>query len=157
MVDRSRDEEREQRIEMEILADAYGPEEQMPAWHAYLSNALQFPFSARCIALRITSPLEPGEEVQVLDMAPERECSYEMFVVIRWQKRRLAVPLMQLKSTDDDEEIQQAIDDWRYWTRYAREDDDDDDDEEYEEDDEEYEDQEYEGKEEYEDGDEDEL
>ena len=151
MVDRIRDEEREQRIDMEILVDAYGPEEQMPAWHAYLSNALQFPFPARCIALRLTSPLEPGEQVQVLDMAPEKECNYEMFVVIRWQRRKLAVPLMQLKSTDEDEDIQQAIDDWRYWTKQAREDEDEDD-EEYEE----YEDQEYEDQE-YEDSDEDEL
>lgn len=153
MVDRTRDEEREQRIDTEILADAYTPEEQMPAWHSYLSSTLQFPFTARCIAPRMTSPVQPGEEVVVLDMAPDRECNYEMFVVIRWQPRKLAIPLMQLKSLDIDEENQQAIEDWRYWMKQVRDDEEeDDDDDEYEDEDEE----DYEDEEEYEDGEEDE-
>ena len=115
------DEEREQRISMEIIVDAYGPEEQALGWHAYLSGTLNFPFSARCVALRAISPLELGEEVEVVGMAPDEECLHEMFVLIRWKERQLAVPLMQLESIQVDEETQQAIEDWRYWVNQGYE------------------------------------
>ena len=38
-----KDEEREERIQMEIIVDAYEPEEQALGWHAYLSDNLHFP------------------------------------------------------------------------------------------------------------------
>jgi len=110
-----KDESREERIHMEIVVDAYGPEEQAMGWYNYLDDILQFPFSARCIARRTISPLEPGEEVEVVEMAPAEECEHEVFVVIRWKQRQLAVPLMQLEGIEVDEETQQAIDDWHYW------------------------------------------
>ena len=76
---------------------------------------MQFPFSARYVAHRAISPLEPGEEVEVVGMAPVEECDHEMFVMIQWKSRKLAVPLMQLEGIDVDEETQQAIEDWHYW------------------------------------------
>ena len=115
------DEEREERISMEIIVDAYGPEEQALGWHAYLSGTLHFPFSARCVATRTISPLEPGEEVEVVGMAPDEECLHEMFVLIRWKSRELAVPLMQLEGIQVDEETQQAIEDWHYWVNQGYE------------------------------------
>src|SRR5829696_3816903 len=54
---RSRDEEREQRITMEIVVDAYTPEEQAMGWYYSLEDRLHFPFVARCIAERSISPL----------------------------------------------------------------------------------------------------
>jgi hypothetical protein len=111
----ARDEAREERIHMEIIVDAYGPEEQASGWFNYLDDTLQFPFSARCIVRRTTSPLEPGEKVEVVGMAPDEECEHDMFVLIRWKRRQLAVPLMQLEGIQVDEETQQAIEDWRYW------------------------------------------
>ncbi len=50
MTRRSRDEEREERITMEIIVDAYGAEEQAIGWYSYLEDTLHFPFTARCIA-----------------------------------------------------------------------------------------------------------
>lgn len=47
----SRDEEREERITMEIVVDAYGPEEQAMGWYYYLQDTMQFPFTAICIAV----------------------------------------------------------------------------------------------------------
>ncbi|MCB0227249.1 MAG: calcium-binding protein, partial [Anaerolineae bacterium] len=41
-----RDETREERITMEIVVDAYGPEEQAMGWYAYLDDILQIPFLA---------------------------------------------------------------------------------------------------------------
>ena len=115
MTRRDKDEAREERIHMEIIVDAYGPEEQVMGWYNYLNDTLQFPFSARCIALRTTSPLEPGDKVEVVGMPPEEECEHNMFVLIRWKNRQLAVPLMQLEGIGVDAEAQQAIEDWHYW------------------------------------------
>jgi calcium binding protein len=111
----SADEEREQRIAMEIIVDAYGPEEQAAGWYAYLTDHLRFPFTAHCVVWRSISPLEVGDEVDVVEMAPEEECHHEMFVGIRWQRRPLAVPLAQLEGVQVDEATEQAIQDWRYW------------------------------------------
>jgi len=115
MARQAKDEEREQRIHMEIIVDAYGPEEQAISWYNYLADTLQFPFTARCVARRAISPLEVGDETDVVGVAPEEECQHDMFVLIRWRPHPLAVPLMQLESIQVDEETQQAIEDWHYW------------------------------------------
>jgi hypothetical protein len=111
-----RDEEREQRISMEIVVDAYGPEEQAMGWYYYLDDQLRFPFLVRCTAKRATSPLHVGDQVEVVGMAPEEECRHEMLVLIRWERDTLAVPLSQLEGVAVDEQTRQAIDDWHYWT-----------------------------------------
>jgi hypothetical protein len=72
---RSRDEEREQRITMEIVVDAYTPEEQAMGWYYSLEDRLHFPFVARCITQRSISPLQVGDEVEVVGMAPRRSAS----------------------------------------------------------------------------------
>jgi Calcium binding len=100
---------------MEIIVDAYGPDEQAMGWYSYLDNQLQVPFRARCRAERAVSPLRVGDEVEVTAMAPEGECGHEMFVMIGWERRGLAVPLSQLEGVNVDEETQRAIEDWRYW------------------------------------------
>ena len=116
MAESTRDEAREERIMMEIVVDAYGPEERSMGWYYYLQGQLQFPFPTRCVAERAISPLRTGDEVEVLDMAPEDECEHEMFVLMRWERRTLAVPLSQLEAaTDVDEDTRQAIEDWHYW------------------------------------------
>jgi Calcium binding len=111
----AKDEAREQRIHWEIVVDANGPEEQVMGWYNYLNDTLQFPFAARCIVQRATSPLEAGDKVEVVGMASDEDCEKEMLVLIQWKKRQLAVPLMQLEGIDVDEESQQAIADWQYW------------------------------------------
>jgi hypothetical protein len=115
MTHQAKDEAREERIHMEIVVDAYGPEEQAMGWYNYLDDTLQFPFSVRCVVRRATSPLEPGDKVEVVGMAPAEECEHEMFVLIQRKKSQLAVPLMQLEGIQVDEETQQAIEDWQYW------------------------------------------
>jgi hypothetical protein len=121
MTRQAKDEEREQRIHMEIIVDAYNPEEQAMGWYTYLSDTLQFPFTARCVARRAISPLESGDEVEVVGIAPDEECQHEMFVLIRWRPHPLAVPLMQLEGIQVDEETQQAVEDWHYWVNQGYE------------------------------------
>jgi len=106
---------REARIDNEAIVDAYGAEERAMGWYYYLENQLQFPFQARCIATNIVSPLSKGEIVEILRMAPEVSCSADMLVLIRWQGRKLAVPLSQLAAINLDKSTADAIDDWHYW------------------------------------------
>jgi hypothetical protein len=116
-----KDEEREERIHMEIVVDANGPEEQAMGWYYYLEENLQFPFKARCIAERATSPLEPGDEVEAVELASADDCEHEMFVLIRRKSRKLAVPLSQLEGIQVDQQTQQAIEDWHYWVNQGYE------------------------------------
>ena len=116
-----RDAEIEERISMEIVVDAYGPEEQAMGWYYYLQDTLQFPLTANCISKRRISPLKDGQTVEVVGMAPEDECEREMFVEIGWEGDTLAVPLIQLEAPEADEETQQAIADWHYWVNQGYE------------------------------------
>jgi hypothetical protein len=102
---------------MEIIVDASAESERAMGWYYYLEGTLQFPFLARCIRRRTISPLRPGDKVEVIRMAPEEECEHEMFVLIRWERRRLAVPLSQLGGPKADRRTLQAIGDWHYWLR----------------------------------------
>jgi hypothetical protein len=112
---------REDRIDNEIVVDAYDASERAMGWYYYLEEKLQFPFTATCIKVRPVSPLKVGDEVEVTGMAPEEECEHEVFVMIRWERPGLAVPLSQLKGVATDESTRQGIDDWRYWVKQGYE------------------------------------
>lgn len=109
------DKSRETRIEDEIIVDCYGEAERAMGWYYYLEDRLEFPFAAKCSATRSISPLKVGEVAEVVGMAPEDECEREMFVAIRWEKRKFGVPLSQLEGIKTSKETKEAIEDWRYW------------------------------------------
>jgi hypothetical protein len=108
-------EEREHRIVMEVVVDAYGEIERAISWYYYLEENLEFPFKARCRVKRAISPLKIGEQVQVMAMAPEEECESEIFVWIKRAGEKFAVPLAQLDSASSNPETQEAVADWGYW------------------------------------------
>jgi hypothetical protein len=110
-----RNKTREHRIEMEVIVDAYGSEEQAMGWYYYLEDRLGFPFKAKCFSERPISPLTTGETVEALSMAPEDDCLHEMFVLVRWSGRKLAVPLSQLKGVAVSDDAKEALSDWHYW------------------------------------------
>jgi hypothetical protein len=109
------DDEFERRLCLEIIPDAYGPDEQALSWYYYLEEHLQFPFEAECTRKRSTSPLRIGEKARVVGMPAEEDCEHEMLVNIRWNEQALAVPLAQLAGVDVDDETHQAIQDWHTW------------------------------------------
>ena len=113
-----RDPVREDRIHEEAIVDA-GPDEQAMGWYYYLEGKLSFPFQAKCRSTKITSPLTTGEHVEVLRMAPEDACMKDMLVLVRWQGRKLAVPLSQLSPIDPDGSTDEAVGDWHYWVAYG--------------------------------------
>jgi hypothetical protein len=53
-----KDAAREERILMEAIADANGPEEQAMGWYYYLDDKISFPFTAECIVVNKRTPLE---------------------------------------------------------------------------------------------------
>ena len=110
-----RDEVREDRILMEAVVDAHDSEEQAMGWYYYLDDKVQFPFEAQCASKRHISPLQVGEKVKALQMAPADECMREMFVEIQWSERKFGVPLSQLEPIEVDDETEEAIADWHYW------------------------------------------
>lgn len=111
------DPEREKRIDMEIIVDCYGEPERALGWHTHLQDRLEFPFTARCIARRVTSPLQVGDEIEVTGLAPEEVCEQEIFMMICWGMDGLAVPLAQIRPVGGSDEMVQAIEDWHYWVR----------------------------------------
>ena len=106
---------RDERIDYEIVVDAYGPEERAMGWYYYLEDKLCFPFRAKCTASQAVSPLKKGETVEVLRLAPEEACTGNMLVLIRWRHRKVGIPLSQLTALDENESTDQALADWKYW------------------------------------------
>ncbi len=95
--------------------DAHDADDHAMGWYYYLEEQLRFPFPAKCIAQRAISPLEKGQEVQVVGLAHALECEREMFVTVPWERRTLAVPLAQLEVIRADKATRQAVEDWHYW------------------------------------------
>ena len=112
---------REDRIEMQVVVDAYGPEERAMGWYYYLDEKLAVPFEARVKAELPSSPLNIGDHVEVLGMAPEQACERDMLVWVRWPKRKLAVPLSQLVPLTDENATNEAVADWHYWMSHGYE------------------------------------
>ena len=110
----ARDEERQNRIEDEILADAYGAEEQAMGWYYYLAEGMNYPFQAKCVQETRQSPLKLGEITTVIDMLANNN-SFEMLAEIKFLGRTMGVPLYQLEPIDVDAGTQQVIEDWQYW------------------------------------------
>ena len=107
--------DRENHITFEIVVDAYDETERAMGWYYYLQHKLQVPFKATCRSARATSPLEVGAEVDVVGLAAEDDCMSEVFVLVKYAKSELAVPLEQLACHALDEQTGQAVADWHYW------------------------------------------
>jgi hypothetical protein len=109
------DADREERILMEIVVDAYDEYERYMGWCCYLGDTMSFPFTAVCTVKRANSPLKTGETVQVVGIATESDLETEIYVRVEWNGDLLDVPLSQLEAPEGDTETKQAIADWHYW------------------------------------------
>jgi Calcium binding len=110
------DQAREERITHDIVVDCYNESERFSGWCCYLEDKLKFPFRARCVVMDPVSPLKRGEEVEVIGLiGDDRPSPGGIFAQIRWQGRKMGVPLAQLKGVEVDPETAEAIADWHYW------------------------------------------
>ena len=104
------------RIEDEIIVDAHDEEERAMGWfYAIADHVDEHDLRCRCRKKRSMSPLEVGEEVDVLEIAPGDDCLNEIFVVVSWNERKLAVPLEQLEPIGGDPKTIEVVEDWLYW------------------------------------------
>lgn len=115
MTFREHDEEREERIKMEIIVDAYTPEEQAMGWHIYLEETMDFPFEARCTKEKEASPLDEGETVRVIGKPSGEPSLRQQLVTVELMNREFGVPLEQLEPIGASSDTEQAIEDWHYW------------------------------------------
>jgi hypothetical protein len=108
------DPEREERISMEIVVDAYDEEERAMGWYHYLQDTLQFPFAATWTRSGKKSQVT-AREVEAVDMADADECLSDMQVEVLYNGEAFTARLSELEPTDPDPETQQAIGDWQYF------------------------------------------
>jgi len=106
---------REQRIGYEIVVDAYDSNERAIGWYCSLEDTIENKVRCRCRKTCSMSPLTVGDEVDVLEMAPQDDCEREMLVFVQWNDRKLAVPLEQLEPISGDPKAIEIIEDWLYW------------------------------------------
>lgn len=113
------DDIREERIDMEIVVDAYNDEERAMGWYCYLEDNLNFPFKANWVRKGRKSLSAEAKEVEVLEMSSEEECLHDMFVEILYKDATgddvFSARLSDIKPIDADSETQEAIADWHYW------------------------------------------
>jgi len=107
--------ERERRIEMEVVVDAYNEEERAMGWYCYLEEQLAFPFEGRIRKAMTSSPLRPGQTVTVTRLAHEDLCRVGIFVWVSSNQRDLVAPLAQIIPLNCDKATREAIADWHYW------------------------------------------
>jgi hypothetical protein len=110
-----RDENREERISMEAVVDAYNEEERAMGWYYYLDDKLHFPFQAKWISRKRPE----GRDVEVIEMSPEDDCTHDMFVEVRYQAGTVddifSARLAEINPINVDEETAEAVADWHYW------------------------------------------
>ncbi|MBW4565900.1 MAG: calcium-binding protein [Mojavia pulchra JT2-VF2] len=109
------DEEREERIALEAVVDAYGEEERAIGWYYYLAENMDFPFQAKWISHKRPE----GRNLEVVGMSPADDCSHDMFVEVRYQQGSVddifSARLCEINPINVDEETAQVIADWHYW------------------------------------------
>lgn len=67
------------------------------------------------VSRRTTSPLDVGDEVEVIGMASAEEREHDMLVNVKWHGRTFVAPLSQLEGTGVEDQAQESIEDWHYW------------------------------------------
>lgn len=115
MRQRSCDEEREQRITMEILVDAHTPEVQAMGWYSSLEDRLHFsswPGASPNVASR---PCASATRSRSPGWPPKRSASTRCSSSSAGNTDPLAVPLAKLEGVAVDDQTRQVIEDWHYW------------------------------------------
>ena len=109
----------EERIENEVVVDAYGEDERYSGWWNYLAGEMVFPFTAEALAAGKKTPFKQGEKVKVVDMGPMEDEPAPITVEVEWELRKFEVPLAALKPIDANAATAQAIGDWHYWVAHG--------------------------------------
>ncbi|WPF87370.1 calcium-binding protein [Cyanobacterium aponinum AL20118] len=102
------DSQREERIDFEIVVDAYDEEERRMGWYYYLQDNLNFPFSAKWLNRK-------ERDVIVVDLSSEDDCLDDISVVVEYDNDQFSAKLDDIEPIGVDETTQTVVDDWKYW------------------------------------------
>jgi ribosomal protein S18 acetylase RimI-like enzyme len=81
----------------------------VPPWYHYLAHNLPFPFKARYVGQAAISSLKSGDEIEVVKLASEKDCLYEILAEARWCGQTLTVPLWQMRPVEPNDGIEDAL------------------------------------------------
>lgn len=111
------DDVREERIDLEVVVDAYDESERSMGWYYYLEDRLDFPFKAKWVSRNKPE----GRNVTVLEMSPEDDCLSDMFVEVLYKEEDLedifSARLSEIQPLNVTFATEEAIDDWHYWVK----------------------------------------
>ena len=111
---KEKDEEREYRIDFEIIVDCYDEEEVKMGWFSYMEDNLNFPFQAEA-PIKKRKGEKVIQKVEVLELTSDEDFGSDMKVGVSYNEDVFEVPLLSLTKISADESTIQAIEDWRYW------------------------------------------
>jgi hypothetical protein len=107
-----RNEEREERIENEILVDTYNEYEAKGAWQEYLSDNISFPFTAK---IKVKDKQGNESLISVEAVGFEGKNRFRVNVSESGTSRLFSESLLKIKEIKADFDTKQAINDWKYW------------------------------------------
>lgn len=109
---------RENRIDYEIIVDAYDETERAIGWYYYLENKITFPFNAKWNKKAKKTGLITEKEVKVLGMASEEDCENNIYVEVAYigePDDTFIAKLSDIEALNLDPDTEEAIADWLYW------------------------------------------
>ena len=118
MTNREKDPIRENRIDDEIVVDAYDEEERAMGWDCHLQDQISFPFLATWSKKNKKTGAIAEKNVEVLDMASSEDCESNMYVEVAYvgeDDDTFAAKLSDITAINPDPDTEEAIADWKYW------------------------------------------
>ena len=118
MANRETDPIRENRIDYDIVVDAYDEEERAMGWYCYLGDKITFPFSAKWKKTNKKTGAIAEKEVKVLDMASAEDCERNMYVEVTYidkQDDTFTAKLSDIEAINPYADTEEALADWQYW------------------------------------------
>lgn len=118
MSNRETDTIRENRIDYEIVVDAYDESERAMGWYYYLQDKIIFPFLAIWKKKTKKTDAIAEKEIEVLGMAPEEDCESNMYVEVAYigeSNDTFTAKLSDIEAINPDPDTEEALADWQYW------------------------------------------
>ncbi|MBK6622540.1 MAG: calcium-binding protein [Saprospirales bacterium] len=118
---KSPDPKRDNRIQDEIVVDAYDDEEVLGSWYVYLEDTLEFPFEAK---IRVETAKKgkgtASVQVTIVGMADQDYCGLRCIWFLAQQEGQdwlFYVPVSDITAVAAGKETVQALTDWLYWLK----------------------------------------
>ena len=118
MANQETDPSREQRIDYEIVVDAYDEAERAMGWYCLLQDKISFPFLAKWKKTNKKTGAISEKEVEVIDMASADDCESSMYVEVAYIGEKddtFTAKLSDIEAINPDADSEEAIADWKYW------------------------------------------